>query len=121
MISVSWSLTRQDHGEQPFWAAITLASMLGQIGKPGTGIGFGYSAMNHIGLNRRPFLIYKFRTMKNLGKKIPDIKRMTKLGTFLRRTSLDELPQIINVIIGPIAMSMPAVDEGINCSAQLIK
>ena len=53
MISVSWSLTRQDHGEQPFWAAIVLASMLGQIGKPGTGIGFGYSAMNHIGLNRR--------------------------------------------------------------------
>ena len=53
MISVSWSLTRQDHGEQPFWAAIALASMLGQIGKPGTGLGFGYSAMNHIGLNRR--------------------------------------------------------------------
>ena len=49
MISVSWSLTRQDHGEQPFWAAITLASMLGQIGLPGGGFGFGYSAMNYIG------------------------------------------------------------------------
>ena len=49
MISVSWSLTRQDHGEQPFWAAITLAAMLGQIGLPGGGFGFGYSAMNHIG------------------------------------------------------------------------
>jgi biotin/methionine sulfoxide reductase len=49
MISVSWSLTRQDHGEQPFWAAITLASMLGQIGLPGGGIGFGYSAINSIG------------------------------------------------------------------------
>ena len=32
MISVSWSLTRQDHGEQPFWMAIMLASMIGQIG-----------------------------------------------------------------------------------------
>ncbi|WP_187430300.1 Dimethyl sulfoxide/trimethylamine N-oxide reductase [Roseobacter fucihabitans] len=53
MISVSWSLTRQDHGEQPFWAAIALASMLGQIGLPGTGLGFGYSAMNNVGLNRR--------------------------------------------------------------------
>lgn len=53
MISVAWALTRQDHGEQPFWAAITLASMLGQIGLPGTGIGFGYSAMNNIGLTRR--------------------------------------------------------------------
>ena len=49
MISVSWSLTRQDHGEQPFWAAIALAAMLGQIGLPGGGIGFGYSAINSIG------------------------------------------------------------------------
>lgn len=52
MISTAWALTRQDHGEQPFWAAIALASMLGQIGRPGTGIGFGYSAMNNVGLNR---------------------------------------------------------------------
>ena len=49
MISVSWSLTRQDHGEQGFWAAITVAAMLGQIGLPGGGFGFGYSATNHIG------------------------------------------------------------------------
>lgn len=49
MISVSWSLTRGDHGEQPFWMAITLAAMLGQIGKPGGGFGFGYSASNSIG------------------------------------------------------------------------
>lgn len=53
MLSISWSLTRQDHGEQPFWAAIALASMLGQIGQPGTGLGFGYSAMNNVGLQRR--------------------------------------------------------------------
>ena len=49
MLSVSWSLTRQDHGEQPFWAAITLAAMLGQIGLPGGGIGFGYGAVNSVG------------------------------------------------------------------------
>ena len=49
MISVSWSLTRQDHGEQPFWMAITVAAMLGQIGLPGGGIGFGYSATNFVG------------------------------------------------------------------------
>ena len=53
MISVSWSLTRQDHGEQPFWAAIALAAMLGQIGQAGTGLGFGYSAMNNVGQHRR--------------------------------------------------------------------
>ncbi|MEM6728260.1 MAG: molybdopterin dinucleotide binding domain-containing protein, partial [Pseudomonadota bacterium] len=47
--STAWALTRQDHGEQPFWAAIALATLLGQIGQPGTGIGFGYSAMNYMG------------------------------------------------------------------------
>ncbi len=49
MISVSWSLTRQHHGEHAFWAAITLAAMLGQIGLPGGGIAFGYSTTNGIG------------------------------------------------------------------------
>ena len=49
MISVSWSLTRQSHGEQPYWAAIALACIIGDLGKPGGGIGFGYSAMNSIG------------------------------------------------------------------------
>ena len=55
MISVSWSLTRQDHGEQPYWAAIALAAMLGQIGLEGGGIGFGYGAINSIGAQYQPF------------------------------------------------------------------
>ncbi len=49
MISLSWSLTRQDHGEQAFWAGVTVAAMLGQIGLPGGGVGFGYSATNSVG------------------------------------------------------------------------
>ena len=49
MISVAWSLTRQDHGEQPFWMAITLAAMLGQIGTPGGGFAFGFAAVNSVG------------------------------------------------------------------------
>jgi len=49
MISVAWSLTRQDHGEQTYWAATALACMLGQIGTAGGGIGYGYSAENSIG------------------------------------------------------------------------
>lgn len=49
VISASWSLTRADHGEQPFWMAITLAAMLGQIGLPGGGVKFGFSASNSIG------------------------------------------------------------------------
>ena len=49
MISVSWSLTRQEHGEHAYWMAITLAAMLGQIGLPGGGIGFGYCSTNGVG------------------------------------------------------------------------
>jgi len=48
-IALSWSLTRGDHGEQPYWMGLTLAAMLGQIGLPGGGIGFGYAGVNSIG------------------------------------------------------------------------
>jgi biotin/methionine sulfoxide reductase len=51
MLTVSWSLTRQQYGEQPFWAATALAAMLGQMGKPGGGIGYGYTIANHLGNN----------------------------------------------------------------------
>jgi len=54
LISVSWSLQRADHGEQPFWMATTLAAMLGQIGLPGGGIGYGYNAVHAIGANVQP-------------------------------------------------------------------
>ncbi|MBQ0821238.1 molybdopterin guanine dinucleotide-containing S/N-oxide reductase [Microvirga sp. HBU67558] len=48
-IMMSWSLQRADHGEQPYWMAITLAAMLGQIGLPGGGFGFGYGSVNGVG------------------------------------------------------------------------
>jgi biotin/methionine sulfoxide reductase len=49
MIQMAWSLQRADHGEQPYWMAITLAAMLGQIGLPGGGFGFGYASVNGVG------------------------------------------------------------------------
>ena len=49
MITMAWSLQRADHGEQPYWMAVTLAAMLGQIGLPGGGFGFGYGAIGSIG------------------------------------------------------------------------
>lgn len=45
LITVSWSVQRNDHGEQPYWAAAALAAMLGQIGLPGGGVGYGYGAV----------------------------------------------------------------------------
>jgi biotin/methionine sulfoxide reductase len=49
IIAMSWSVQRADHGEQPYWMAIALAAMLGQIGLPGGGFGFGYGATGGIG------------------------------------------------------------------------
>ncbi len=49
MLTAAWSLQRADHGEQPFWATIALAAVLGQIGLPGGGFCFGYGSMNGIG------------------------------------------------------------------------
>lgn len=51
MISLSWSLSRHQHGEQPYWMGMALAAMLGQIGLPGGGIGLGYGVENKVGKN----------------------------------------------------------------------
>ncbi|WP_137934111.1 molybdopterin guanine dinucleotide-containing S/N-oxide reductase [Mesorhizobium comanense] len=60
MLMVSWSLQRADHGEQPYWAAITLAALLGQIGLSGGGLGFGYSSTNGAG---RPEMGFRWSSL----------------------------------------------------------
>ncbi|MBM3340973.1 MAG: Asp-tRNA(Asn)/Glu-tRNA(Gln) amidotransferase GatCAB subunit C [Betaproteobacteria bacterium] len=55
MINVAWSLQRGDHGEQPYWMAIALAAMLGQIGTPGGGFALAYGPVGIEGANARPF------------------------------------------------------------------
>ena len=48
-ITVAWSLQRAQHGEQPYWMSMVLAAMLGQIGLPGGGVGYGYGAIGGVG------------------------------------------------------------------------
>ena len=55
MIACAASLQRADWGEQPLWATVTLAAMLGQIGLPGGGYTIGYGMNGHIGNIARPF------------------------------------------------------------------
>mgnify|MGYP002682298806 CR=1 FL=1 len=63
------------------------------------------------GLHGHPFTIYKFRTMTDerdaQGCLLPDASRLTSLGRFLRKTSLDELPELYNVLRGEMSLVGP--------------
>ncbi len=63
------------------------------------------------GYKGNPFLIYKFRTMTDRtaydGSLLPDAERMTRFGRFLRATSLDELPELFNVLRGELSLVGP--------------
>jgi len=63
------------------------------------------------GLHGRPFTLYKFRTMRDLraadGKLLPDADRLTAFGRWLRSTSLDELPELFNVLKGDMSLVGP--------------
>ena len=63
------------------------------------------------GLHGKPFTIFKFRTMTNArdaqGNLLPDAQRLTRFGRFLRSTSLDELPELFNVLRGEMSLVGP--------------
>jgi len=64
-----------------------------------------------VGKNQKRFQIYKFQTMREErdsdGKLLPDDIRITAFGKFLRKTSLDELPQLINILEGNMSLVGP--------------
>ena len=79
MLTAAWSLQRADFGEQPYWALIALAAMLGNIGKPGLGVAFGYGSINGMGTPRQELPAVSGPAIRNpVGRYIP-VARIAEL------------------------------------------
>lgn len=88
----------------PILLFVTLCLAFSNNGKP-------FFFQSRPGLNGRIFKIIKFKTMNDLrdleGKLLPDSERLTSIGSFVRKTSLDEIPQLINVLKGDMSLIGP--------------
>jgi exopolysaccharide biosynthesis polyprenyl glycosylphosphotransferase len=88
---------------------LLLAALLVKLDSPGS----VFYAQERMGLDAKPFKIIKFRSMRSdaeangPGWTTADDPRKTKLGTFMRRFNIDELPQLINVLIGDMSLVGP--------------
>ena len=88
----------------PFLLTVTLLLIIANQGQP-------FFFQIRPGKNEKLFKIIKFKTMTDVkdtdGNLLPDAERLTKVGRFVRKTSLDELPQLINVLKGDMSLIGP--------------
>lgn len=88
----------------PIFIIVTIGLYFANQGKP-------FFFQERPGLNERIFKIIKFKTMNDKkdaqGNLLPDADRLTPVGAFVRKTSLDEIPQLINVLKGDMALIGP--------------
>lgn len=88
----------------PVFIIVTIALFFANQGKP-------FFLQSRPGLNEKIFKIIKFKTMNDkkdaLDNLLPDKDRLTAVGLFVRKTSLDEIPQLINVLKGDMSLIGP--------------
>ena len=88
----------------PLFLIVIIALLFANKGKV-------FFLQNRPGKNEEIFKIIKFRTMNNKrdahGNLLPDVERLTKIGKLVRKTSLDEIPQLINVLLGNMSLIGP--------------
>lgn len=86
----------------PVWIPVAILTAIAVKLTMGSPIFF---TQTRVGRGNRPFVIYKFRTMRTGNGS--DAERLTPFGSLLRKTSLDELPQVLNVLKGEMAIVGP--------------
>src|ERR1035437_7498944 len=95
-------------GSAPFWLPLLLVLAVLVRVRVGVPVFF---LQQRPGLHGKPFIMLKFRTMTDTrdpaGNLLPDAKRLTAFGRWLRRTSLDELPELFNVLKGDMRLVGP--------------
>ncbi len=88
----------------PVFIAVTLFLLIANKGNP-------FFTQYRPGKNEKIFKVIKFKTMTDkkdaAGNLLPDEKRLTNIGKFIRKTSLDEIPQLLNVIKGDMSLVGP--------------
>lgn len=88
----------------PVFIIVTIGLFIANQGKP-------FYFQERPGLNERIFRIIKFKSMNDRksssGELLPDVDRLTPIGAFVRKTSLDEIPQLINVLKGDMSLIGP--------------
>lgn len=88
----------------PIFLIVTFFLIIANNGKP-------FFFQNRPGKKGKIFKIVKFKTMNDKkdsnGNLLPDSERLTKVGSFVRKTSLDEIPQLFNVLIGDMSLIGP--------------
>lgn len=88
----------------PIIILVTIGLFISNNGKP-------FFIQKRPGKNEKIFSIFKFKTMNdkkdNDGNLLSDAQRLTKIGKFVRKTSIDELPQLINVLKGDMSLIGP--------------
>lgn len=88
----------------PIFIIVTIGLFFANQGKP-------FFVQKRPGLHGRIFSILKFKTMNDKkdakGMLLPDSERLTKIGSFVRKTSLDEIPQLLNVLKGDMSLIGP--------------
>lgn len=80
LVSVTWSMQRQHHGEMPYWAGIALAAMAGSMGLPGGGVGTGYSSMHNAHVTERISLA---AALPQLGRPNPPFIPVARISDML--------------------------------------